>query len=64
MLKVTLSCLNVDDVAQGRGFSLSVASVGQMMKMGVSVEFGVCKGKRKDGMACTMAINKYVFPPR
>lgn len=47
---------------QGRGFSVSVASVGQMMKMGVSADFGICKGKRKDGMGCTMAINKYAFP--
>ncbi|TVU10201.1 hypothetical protein EJB05_43713 [Eragrostis curvula] len=44
---------------EGRGFSVSVASVGQMMKMGVAADFGLCKGKRKDGMACTMAINKY-----
>ncbi|XP_066399845.1 uncharacterized protein [Miscanthus floridulus] len=42
----------------GKGFSLSVASVGQMLKMGVAADFGVCKGKRKDGVACTMAINK------
>uniref|UniRef100_A0A0D9XG47 Uncharacterized protein n=1 Tax=Leersia perrieri TaxID=77586 RepID=A0A0D9XG47_9ORYZ len=42
----------------GRGFSVSVASVGQMMKMGVSADFGICKGKRKDGMGCSMAINK------
>ncbi|KQJ91245.1 hypothetical protein BRADI_4g36530v3 [Brachypodium distachyon] len=42
----------------GKGFSVSVASVGQMMKMGVSADFGMCKGKRKDGMACTMATNK------
>ncbi|GJM99389.1 hypothetical protein PR202_ga16482 [Eleusine coracana subsp. coracana] len=43
---------------EGRGFSVSVASMGQMMKMGVAADFGLCKGKRKDGMACTMAINK------
>ncbi|CAM0952713.1 unnamed protein product [Alopecurus aequalis] len=42
----------------GKGFSVSVASVGQMMKMGVSADFSICKGKRKDGMACTMATNK------
>jgi minichromosome maintenance protein 10 len=46
-------------LVQGRGFSVSVASVGQMMKMGIAADFGLCKGKRKDGMACTMAINKY-----
>lgn len=37
---------------------MSVASVGQMFKMGVAADFGLCKGKRKDGVACTMAINK------
>jgi minichromosome maintenance protein 10 len=37
---------------------VSVASVGQMFKMGVAADFGLCKGKRKDGVACTMAINK------
>ncbi|XP_047049662.1 protein MCM10 homolog [Lolium rigidum] len=42
----------------GKGFSVSVGSVGQMMKMGVSADFSLCKGKRKDGMACTMATNK------
>ncbi|KAL6846043.1 hypothetical protein ACP4OV_023491 [Aristida adscensionis] len=42
----------------GKGCSVSVNSVGQMMKMGVAADFGLCKGKRKDGMACTMAINK------
>jgi len=47
---------------QGKGFSVSVASVGQMLKMGVAADFGLCKGKRKDGVACTMEINKYVSP--
>ncbi|KAG2636490.1 hypothetical protein PVAP13_2NG453800 [Panicum virgatum] len=42
----------------GKGFSVSVASVGQMLKMGVAADFGLCKGKRKDGVACTMEINK------
>ncbi|KAL6601349.1 hypothetical protein ACP70R_044569 [Stipagrostis hirtigluma subsp. patula] len=49
---------NVRQDNGGNGFSVSVASVGQMMKMGVAADFGLCKGKRKDGMACTMAINK------
>lgn len=48
---------------QGQGFSVSVGSVGQMMKMGVSADFSICKGTRKDGMACTMATNKYVLLP-
>lgn len=46
---------------QGKGFSVSVGSVGQMMKMGVSADFSICKGTRKDGMACTMATSKYVL---
>ncbi|GAB2291953.1 hypothetical protein Dimus_026202 [Dionaea muscipula] len=42
----------------GTGFSLSVYNPGQVLKMGSSVDYGVCKGKRKDGMPCTMVINK------
>lgn len=45
---------------QGPGFSLSVYNAGQILKIGTSSDCGVCKGKRKDGMACTVAINKYV----
>ena len=45
---------------QGKGFSLSVYSPGQILKLGTSVDYGVCKGKRKDGLACTLVINKYV----
>jgi minichromosome maintenance protein 10 len=45
---------------QGAGFSLSVYSPSQILKIGTSVDYGVCKGKRKDGMPCTLAINKYV----
>lgn len=44
---------------QGNGFSLSIYSPNQIVKMGTSVDYGVCKAKRADGMACTMAINKY-----
>ncbi|KAL7206957.1 hypothetical protein ACSBR2_019621 [Camellia fascicularis] len=42
----------------GPGFSLSVYSAGQILKIGTSLDYGVCKGKRKDGMACTLVINK------
>ncbi|KAL5706447.1 hypothetical protein ACHQM5_024613 [Ranunculus cassubicifolius] len=41
-----------------QGFSLSVFSSAQISKMGTSVDYGVCKGKRKDGLACEMVINK------
>lgn len=44
---------------KGPGFSLSVSSASQIIKMGTSVDFGVCKGKRKDGVACTIVINKH-----
>lgn len=44
---------------QGNGFSLSIYSPGQIKKMGTSVDYGVCKGKRADGMACPLVINKY-----
>ncbi|XP_057966484.1 uncharacterized protein LOC131156650 [Malania oleifera] len=49
---------NVRKDAMGSGFSLSVYSVSQVLKMGSSVDYGICKGKRKDGMACTLVINK------
>ncbi|KAB1207540.1 hypothetical protein CJ030_MR7G007539 [Morella rubra] len=44
--------------AVGTGFSLSVYSPSQILKIGTSVDYGVCKGKRKDGMPCTLVINK------
>ncbi|CAI9104749.1 OLC1v1003495C3 [Oldenlandia corymbosa var. corymbosa] len=40
------------------GFSLSVYSAGNILKIGTSADYGVCKGKRKDGIACTIVINK------
>ncbi|MED6186691.1 hypothetical protein PIB30_069184 [Stylosanthes scabra] len=43
---------------KGNGFSLSIFSTGQILKMGTSADYGVCKGKRADGMACTLVINK------
>ncbi|CAN0846123.1 Protein MCM10 homolog [Linum grandiflorum] len=42
----------------GSGFSLSVFSPNQILKMGTSVDYGVCKGKRKDGIACSLIVNK------
>ncbi|XP_048337306.2 uncharacterized protein LOC107427508 isoform X2 [Ziziphus jujuba] len=42
----------------GSGFSLSVYAPNQLLKMGTSIDYGVCKGKRKDGMVCTAVINK------
>ncbi|KAA8535988.1 hypothetical protein F0562_028466 [Nyssa sinensis] len=42
----------------GAGFSLSVYSAGQILKIGTSFDYGVCRGKKKDGMACTVVVNK------
>lgn len=43
---------------KGNEFSLSVFGVDQIVKLGTSVDYGVCKGKRKDGMPCTVIINQ------
>ncbi|KAG4163233.1 hypothetical protein ERO13_D01G159100v2 [Gossypium hirsutum] len=43
---------------KGSGFSLSVAAPNQILKIGTSADYGVCKGRRKDGMACTIILNK------
>ncbi|XP_054778824.1 uncharacterized protein LOC129286797 [Prosopis cineraria] len=43
--------------AMGNAFSLSAYSPSQILKIGTSVDYGVCKGKRKDGMPCTLVIN-------
>ncbi|CAH9100908.1 unnamed protein product [Cuscuta europaea] len=40
------------------GFSLSLFSVSNILKIGTSADYGICKGKRKDGLACTLFINK------
>ncbi|KAI3922608.1 hypothetical protein MKX01_006297 [Papaver californicum] len=42
----------------GSGLSLSIFSAGQILKLGTSVDFGVCKGQRKDGVACSIVIDK------
>ncbi|CAM8935290.1 unnamed protein product [Rhodiola kirilowii] len=44
--------------AMGLGYTLSIFSASQMLKMGTSADFGVCKGKKKDGNPCTIVINK------
>lgn len=43
------------------GFSLSVYQPSQLLKMGTSDDYGVCKGKKKDGIACTTVINRFVI---
>lgn len=44
--------------ALGSGFQLSVFNANQVLKMGTSIDYGVCKGRKKDGLPCTMVINK------
>jgi hypothetical protein len=40
-----------------RSFSLSASKDGQVVRLGTSPDFGVCKGTRKDGKPCTMVVN-------
>ncbi|PON89989.1 Zinc finger, Mcm10/DnaG-type [Trema orientale] len=47
-----------DSNSMGPGFSLSLYSPKQVLKIGTSVDYGVCNGKRNDGIACTAVINK------
>ncbi|KAL6206781.1 hypothetical protein ACLB2K_024027 [Fragaria x ananassa] len=47
-----------EPAGMGAGFSLSVFSANHIVKIGTSVDYGVCRGKRKDGKACTLVINK------
>ncbi|KAJ4906113.1 minichromosome maintenance 10 [Raphanus sativus] len=42
----------------GSDFSLSVNSAKQMVKLGVSADYGVCTSKRKVGTTCTSVVNK------
>ncbi|KAL9244853.1 hypothetical protein vseg_018574 [Gypsophila vaccaria] len=42
----------------GSGFQLSVFNVNQILKIGSSVDYGVCKGRRKDGLPCSIVVNK------
>ncbi|GMN48725.1 hypothetical protein TIFTF001_017892 [Ficus carica] len=44
--------------SMGSGFSLSLYAPKQVLKIGTSVDYGVCNGKRKDGVVCTAVINK------
>jgi len=43
--------------AEGGGLSLSVDKPGQLFKLASSADFGLCRGERKDGRRCTMALN-------
>ncbi|CAM9493279.1 unnamed protein product [Ectocarpus sp. 4 AP-2014] len=38
--------------------AFSVDSPWQVNKIGMSMDYGLCKGKRKDGKPCTMPVNK------
>ncbi|KAH7574894.1 hypothetical protein JRO89_XS02G0018500 [Xanthoceras sorbifolium] len=50
----------VRKAVKGSDFSLSVSYASRILKLGTSVDYGVCKGKRNDGVPCTAVINKYV----
>ncbi|MCO5549151.1 hypothetical protein L7F22_002617 [Adiantum nelumboides] len=38
--------------------SISISASDQLVKLGTSVDYSVCKGKRKDGVACTAVVNR------
>eukprot|EP00943_MAST-04B_sp_MAST-4B-sp1_P007874 g7874.t1 len=49
---------NIMAAKEKKSFSLSVNTKGQMMKIGLSKDYGICHGRRKsDGKKCTMAID-------
>ncbi|KAL5858480.1 hypothetical protein ACOSQ3_005938 [Xanthoceras sorbifolium] len=48
----------VRKAVKGSDFSLSVSYASRILKLGTSVDYGVCKGKRNDGVPCTAVINK------
>ncbi|KAK2665577.1 hypothetical protein Ddye_004151 [Dipteronia dyeriana] len=48
----------VRKAGKGSDFSLSVSSASRILKLGTSVDYGVCKGKGSGGVPCTAAINK------
>jgi minichromosome maintenance protein 10 len=43
--------------SEGRDLSLSVDRGAQLFKLGTSADFALCKGERRDGLRCTMAVN-------
>lgn len=44
----------------GPGLSLSVDKASQLFRLGMAADFGRCKADRKDGKACSMAVNRAV----
>ncbi|XP_057517885.1 uncharacterized protein LOC130798804 [Amaranthus tricolor] len=44
--------------ASAPGFQLSVFNANQVLKIGTSVDYAVCKGRRKDGVPCSIVVNR------
>ncbi|KAL4318347.1 hypothetical protein GQ457_18G018320 [Hibiscus cannabinus] len=42
---------------EGSGFSLSATATNRILKIATSADYGVCKGKRQDGMAYVCSSN-------
>ncbi|GLC45203.1 minichromosome maintenance- protein [Pleodorina starrii] len=42
----------------GAGFSLHIDKPEMLQRPGMSADFGMCRGTRKDGQRCTMPVNK------
>ncbi|CAM9702803.1 unnamed protein product, partial [Hapterophycus canaliculatus] len=62
MLVAVLGAKVLPDKGGGGGgplkLALSVDVPWQINRVGMSMDYGLCKGKRKDGKACTMPVNK------
>ena len=51
------SCAKAKVDEKNRSVSFSVANSDQLTRIGVAKDFGICKGTRRDGTLCSMAVN-------
>lgn len=42
----------------GPKLSVSCAEPWQVVRLGEALDFGICKGTRKDGLSCSVPVNK------
>lgn len=43
--------------SERKSFAISVSQVNQLTKIGTCPDYGICRGRRKDGHRCTMVVN-------
>jgi hypothetical protein len=63
MLNLLLMSFNLGystywDIIQRNELSLSIFAGDQVVKLGTSVDYCICKGLRKDGMPCSTVVNR------